>query len=422
MQDYMRMLRLFNRDARLFLVTTALFGFTIFGGIYPVLLNLYLLRLNYGPEFIGLLNSSGSLAVAIFCLPAGSLGGRFGSRQVMIAGSILMALGNGLLPLTEAAPHDWQSGWLLGMNILACLGLALYVTNIGPFLMGVSGAEERNHIFSVQGALGPLAAFAGSLCGGFLPALFGLLLKVPLDRPDPYRYPLILAAVALIPSVFLLLATRNTTATRVIPGADAAAAGRAPIALITMLTVVIMFQVASEGVARTYFNVYLDAGLHIPTDQIGLLAALGQLLAAPAALLTPMLMNRWGGRRTYMVAALGMVLSLLPLVLIPHWIAAGAGFVGIMMVAATARTAISVYGMVIVTPGWRALTAGATSMAVGLSWAVMSLIGGYAIESLGYRNVFAIGALITLAGALVFGFYFRVPRGEEARSALAGSP
>jgi hypothetical protein len=32
----------------------ALLGLTVFGGIYPVLFNLHLLRLGNGPEFVGL--------------------------------------------------------------------------------------------------------------------------------------------------------------------------------------------------------------------------------------------------------------------------------------------------------------------------------------------------------------------------------
>ena len=411
--EYLRMLRLFNRDARLYLVTAALFGFTVFGGVYPVLLNLYLLRLGYGPEFIGLLNASGALAVAIFCLPAGAFGGRWGSRRVMIAGSVLLAVGNGLLPLAEAVHGDWQSAWLLGMNVVGAMGLAFYVTNTGPFLMSVSGPQERNHVFSVQSALGPLAAFAGSLIGGFLPGVFAALLHSSLSEPAPYRYPLLLAAAMLVPSALLMAATHENRATPV--KASVTATDAAPYALIILLTLAILLQVAGEGVVRTFFNVYLDAGLGVPTAQIGILAALGQLLAVPAALLTPVLLARWGNARTYFAAAVGMSASLLPLALIPHWGAAGLGFMGVMMVAAIARTAVSVLGMVIVAPAWRAVTAGATSMAVGLSWSIMSLGGGFVITTMGYPSLFIIGALLTMAGGVLFWAYFRVPRGEYAR-------
>jgi hypothetical protein len=72
---YAQKLRLFNRDVRLYMVTWILAGFC-FVGIYMVLFNLYLLRLGYDPEFIGLVNAAGSLAFAILSLPAGALGGR----------------------------------------------------------------------------------------------------------------------------------------------------------------------------------------------------------------------------------------------------------------------------------------------------------------------------------------------------------
>lgn len=84
MTSYLNTLRLFSREARLYLVTAGLIGFTIFGGIYTTLLNLYLLRLGYGPEFIGLVNAVGLFGLAIFSLPAGMLGDRWGVRRMMI--------------------------------------------------------------------------------------------------------------------------------------------------------------------------------------------------------------------------------------------------------------------------------------------------------------------------------------------------
>ena len=200
LHTYIQSVRLFNRDVRLFLVVATLFGFAIFGGIYPILLNLYLLRLGYGPEFIGLLNASGSLCIAIFCLPAGALGSRWGSRQVMIAGLLLLVAGNGLLPLAEFAPAGSRSPWLLATNLLGALGVALYIVNTSPYLMAVTGDAERNHAFSVQAALGTLAAFFGSLAGGFLPELIATVTHTSLSQPAPYRYPLLFAAAMLLPA------------------------------------------------------------------------------------------------------------------------------------------------------------------------------------------------------------------------------
>ena len=94
---YLAKLRLFNRDVRLYLVTAVLRGLA-WDGIRVVLLNLYLLRLGYGPEFIGIVNGLGALAFSLFCLPAGLLDRRWGSRRLLIAGLSMSALGLVLLP------------------------------------------------------------------------------------------------------------------------------------------------------------------------------------------------------------------------------------------------------------------------------------------------------------------------------------
>src|SRR3712207_5264374 len=142
---YLGALRLFSRDVRLFLVTSLLIGFCVFGGIYAVLLNLYLLRLGYGPPFVGLVNAAGLLAVAAFSLPAGAIGGWWGNRHMMIAGLVLVVVGDGLLPLAEFVPLPVRDGWLLAAYMLANAGFTLYIVNANPFLMGVTGPTERNH-------------------------------------------------------------------------------------------------------------------------------------------------------------------------------------------------------------------------------------------------------------------------------------
>ena len=57
---YLQRVRLFSHDARLFLISSALVRLTVYGGIYAVLLNPYLLRLGSGPQFIGLVNEERS--------------------------------------------------------------------------------------------------------------------------------------------------------------------------------------------------------------------------------------------------------------------------------------------------------------------------------------------------------------------------
>lgn len=61
---------------------------------------------------------------------------------------------------------------------------------------------------------------------------------------------------------------------------------------------IILLRTSTEGAGKTFFNVYLDVALQVPTVTIGTVMAFGQLLAIPGALLMPLLAQRWGRERT----------------------------------------------------------------------------------------------------------------------------
>ena len=139
-----------RRDVRLFFVATFVIGLTLMDGIYPVLFNLYLLRLGYGPEYIGVANAMGMLGYALFSLPAGIVARWMGIRQAMIGSLALATLTNLVLPLGEFLPTSlWlsmpaQDFWILAMRLLSTLGMALYYVTSVPFLIGATAPENRN--------------------------------------------------------------------------------------------------------------------------------------------------------------------------------------------------------------------------------------------------------------------------------------
>ncbi len=405
---YLHVLRDFNRNVRLYLVTTMLIGLTVDGGVYTVLFNLYLLRLGYGPEFVGLVNGSGMLVFALCCLPAGTLSGRWGNRRMMILGLTLLTIGCGLLPFAELRTGNWQAGWLFTTWCFAFVGFAMYFVNTAPFVMTVTHQSERNHVFSVQAAVWSLAGFAGSLIGGFLPGLFAVHLGVSLDQAAPYRYSLLVASLLLIPSVLAIVGTHEGHTQ---PAKEREAKGEAsPLRLIAFLTLVRLLVVTGVGTLFTFFNVYMDAGLQISTVQIGVLSAVGRLLSIPTALIVPLLTVRWGSGRTAAWASLGTAFSMLPLAFIPHWGAAGLGYIGTIALTSIRYPAFLVYTMERVSPGWRGTMSGAGEMASGLSFSAMALGGGYIIAAFGYRSFFLTGASLTVVGTLSFLIHLRLQR------------
>jgi predicted MFS family arabinose efflux permease len=133
-----------------------------------------------------------------------------------------------------------------------------------------------------------------------------------------------------------------------------------------------------------------------------MLTAVGKLAAGAAALSLPLLVRLWGTAHTVIVGSVGVALCLLPLAFVPHWIAAGGSFIGLMALYTIASLSFTIYSQEAVAPNWRATMSGATNMAAELSRAAMSVGGGYAISALGYRAFFLIGASLTTTGVLIF--------------------
>jgi MFS family permease len=415
--NYVHTLRLFSRDMRLFLISAAVVGLA-WDGVRTVLFNLYLLRLGYGSQSIGLVNAVGSLGFALLCPLAGMMGTRWGSRRMIVAGMSLLTVGFSLLPLTDALMGAWRTGWLLSTTVLAHLGLAIYLVNSLPFTMAATSPEERNHAFSVHIALIPLAGFIGSLLGGTLPGVLSTLLGIPLEAATPYRYPLWLASLLLIPGVLALLRTRSVAEPQVQPAMTNAPQAwghyRPPYGLIVAITLVIALRFGGRGIVITFFNVYLDAGLNVSTGIIGALTAIGQLLAVPAALVAPLLVARWGNARTILWGAMGMALCVLPLALVPRWTMAGLGFAASNVLFSTTAGPFRVFSQELVAPRWQVTMASAYMMGAGLSISASSLVGGYVIANLGYRALFFIAIGMMAIAAFLFWFWFRMPRGELA--------
>jgi MFS family permease len=300
LSEYRQALRLFSRNARSYVIFNLFVGL-YYNGLFLVLLNLFLLRLGYGLDRIGLINALGWASVLVCSVPAGMCGTRWGTRQALVAGSILYTLGVGLCPLAMFAPLHLRTAWLLATNVLAGAGGALFLVNGNPFLMDATSPRERNHAFSLVMALGPFAAFAGGLIGGLLPGLWATALRVTLDEPAPYGYSLLAGTALLLPGIAVLLGTHDlraqakpaaglATASAAAPEVSLHSGGQAaPYGLIGVMMLVGLLRVAGESAARTFFNVHLDASLGASTALIGVLGAVAQLGSGVAPLAAPLL-------------------------------------------------------------------------------------------------------------------------------------
>ena len=417
--SYVEAVRGFSRNARLFLLTLGL-ATLIIDGVYAVVFNLFLLRLGYDAAFVGTINSAGLLTFALASLPAGEIGKRWGSRRGMLVGLLIVFVAGSALPFAGLILPASQTGWLLTCYVILFLGYSLFFVNGVPFLMGATTTAQRNHAFSAQTAIFSLAAFTGGLLGGLLPPLFARILGVDAAAAAPYRVPLMVAALLLLPGIWAAMrTTQNRPPVR--PRSRVKLLQRLTtldqpyLRLLLAVSVVRVLQVAGMASVNTFFNVYMDQSLAVPTAQIGGIAATARLISVPAALAVATLVTRWGQRRLVIGAGVGTFVALLPLALMPQWTAAATGFIGVTIFAAIRYPTFLVYSMEMVTEEQRPTMSGLSEMTAGVAFSGMALLGGYVITHFGYTAHFLIGAASVALGTLIFAIYFRRPRGELAR-------
>tara|TARA_Y100000588_G_scaffold336881_3_gene378001 strand:+ start:2665 stop:3945 length:1281 start_codon:yes stop_codon:yes gene_type:complete len=407
-----------SRDVRLYMLASAIVGFTIFGGIETVILNLYLLRLGYGSRFIGWVNATGALTNTLIALPLGLLGLRVSRRRMMMTGMLTMATGMGALPFAEYLPGHLTRVWLLVTRGIGYLGMGVFQIGGTPFLIGATRPGERNQAYAFHTAIGPLAGLAGGLVGGLLPSFFAGLAGVGLSDTGPYRQTLWTTALFLIPGFFLVRATTETH-----PAQQLRTERRnssVPLIIFVLIFLSGFLQLAGERVARTYFNVYMDMGFQTSPSFIGSFWSMGHCLSVATALLSPYLCKRWGIVNVSILGAFGMVTSLLLMTWLTHPYAVGLAFVSLIGFAAIRRPAYTVHHQELISPAWRPTMAGTTSFSAGSSEFTMALLGGYTIASVGFAPLFQTGALLTAVGAALFWLYFRTPRGERGEAVDGG--
>ncbi len=412
--DLTRMLNRFGvgkipRNIRLFLVNVLAFAAAV-EGIPAVLFNLYLLRLGYGTEFIGTLNSIGLLVFALVSLPAGAVQ-RYTSRQMLQFGQalcLLGLLGTGLALYAGAG----QVPLLFAARIVTMTGMSAYFVHQIPYAMEITRPAWHSRALSVTMAVFSLATFGGSWVGGLLPGLFGGWLQLAVADPRPYQLPILLAALLIVPAMLVVHWIPYEA-----PEADGAGEGssgltltsgwRAIAGLTLLILVVRALQASGIGIVQTFANVYFDEALRVPTGQIGLATGLGRLLGVPVALTIPWLVGRYGNFKLVHLS-LGLVVAfMLPLAFIPAWPVAASAFVAINSMGTLRYLSFIAFTIALVSDKQRSLMSGIGEMAIGAGFATSSFLGGYLIAWYGYRELFLYGAGLTALGAVLFWLLFR---------------
>ncbi len=282
----------FPRSIKFFYLSDAFFGFAM--AIFSTLFNLHLLQIGYTASHIGTLNLVGSLVMAVFALPIGLAGDRWGRRWLYVAGSMLFGIPFMIMPFLKGFTA------LLIVNAVYNVGNTLMMVNESPLLAGEVGPERRASVFSFMFINFFIWNTLGVQLAGFL------VDWLPAGDLSKYQWPLVVAGVSGIVAglVRMLLPFR--------PQARASAGLRIRPSRVALLLGLVSVLAGGAGMLTQGFtNVTLSARFDLHAEAISTIMFMGGVMGWFGSLFVPYLSGRVGDRKGY-----AMVLGLQGFILI----------------------------------------------------------------------------------------------------------
>jgi len=407
---YLAAIRGFDRNVPLFLTVTAFRGLVI--ATLGTVLNLYLYSLGYDTRFIGIINGVNALAVLLVSVPLGYLADRFGRRPVLLVGGIAYPLS--LLGLSFSTS---TSAIMICNFLFGGFASAYWVAGV-PLLFASAREHERVQVFSMNSfllwGLGPLGAFIS----GQVVELTARLFSVSASSSGALRagmlFMVALAALGAVPYVFLHDPPREAvTGERPPPRGQMARL----FAQLLIPDVVLAFGVGS---ILTFSQLYFHLRFHLDPGPVGLVMALGGVIAGAGTLSTPLVARRWGNLKTTVRF---------------QWTAVP--FMAVLAVATQLLIAVPVFWLVLTLRGmidpvytafvqervpgaYRARLTGLYSVTYSIGYSLGPAASGQLQKMGGFTPAFLMGTTCYLAGAVLLYAFFGRRAPSQAMTLAAG--
>lgn len=288
---YLDKVRLFKKDARLWIAISAMDSFAY--GVSNVVFNLYIVSLpSFEESFLGFFLSVSMFATALVAIPAGMLTDRRSRKGIIIVASLISLL-MVLIQYTMIEPII-----LILSQIL--LGLADGFTQVawGPYVTDLSTSEERAHLFGFSGGISLLAILAGNLCGGYLPGFFFDFLGSSTTQIWAYRYTLWFSFIPLaIAFVILLSMSKDSVVEFKLEISFRHVTNWGFIGKYTSSVSAIGL---GAGMIVLFFNLFFKNEFQAGDELIGLIFGINTIILAVGNFSAPALADRFGKVRTIM--------------------------------------------------------------------------------------------------------------------------
>ena len=407
---YLSNIRHFSHNARSYIAY--FFLLSIHLGIYSVIFNLYILRLGFREDLLGLMLSITFISTGLAALPVATICDRLGRKNTLLVGIAITTVS--LLLLYTITSLDW----LLVISALYGIGTAFYTVAGSPFLMENSSHEERMYLFSMNSALSQVAYIIGCLAGGMAPTALRMIGVDPLG-PDIYRYTLFLSLAVIALSAIPVL-SMNEPMRKPKPHKRFTVLGSAiRSAKVQKLIVINGLVGIGAGMIVPFFNVYFHNWISATTDQIGFIYSTGELVMAFGLILIPLAVTRFGKIKTIAFTELASIPFLIILALTTNIYVAAFAYIMRMTLMNMANPAINNFNMELVSDDQRATVSSLTSMSWYLCQALSAYLSGIMMAGSNYMLPFMVTCVTYICSAsLYYIFFYRIEQ-ESLTTPLA---
>lgn len=418
---YARSFTGFERDARIFLLTTLVTGAAI--SLYWIDFNLFLEAIGLTPSTIGLLASVASLAGVAAALPASAIADRIGRRNALLIGGSLLALAFTGFTLTSSVAAL--------VPLVACYGAGAQALNVValPFLAEHSTSENRNELFAAQFASTNITNIAAAIAGGAVASRLAGILGLGSSGVGPYRAVLgIMTVLALAGLLLTLRIADDRPAGRRAEGSRPR--GRSLLSrfavehrgLMARLLLPGFLTSLGAGQIIPFLNVFIRGRFHLDLASLNAVFAVTSLGTVLAIMLQPALARRFG--------KVGSVV-LVQTVSIPFFLVLGFSpvlwtVIGAMAVRNSLMNAgnpiFNAFAMEQLSPAERATFSAAASLLWSLGWAIAAPFYSLLQATLGFDGGYTVDfavviGLYSVATWLYWRWFRRSEREPEARIA-----
>lgn len=417
----------FNRDARLFLVTTFVAGAAL--SLYWIDFNLYLASLGMPTSTIGVVSTIASVAGALVAFPVSALSDRLGRRAIMAGGVVVATVALIGLLLTEALPLivAFAALWSVGQQSLQVVQ--------APFMTEHSEPEHRNELFAIQFAIQNVTNVAAAILGGFGAAAIAGWIGLDRDGPGTYRVILVIMAILLTASLaFIALMSddrpRALTGRRMEgtgepaafppdPRRSAARFGLVVVDRGRFARLVVPGLLISIGAGQVipFLNVFIQRKFGLDLTSLNGVFAFTSLGTVAAILAQPRLARRFGQITSVVIVQAASIPFLVVLGFSPVlWMVILAMAVRNSLMNA-GNPIFSAFAMEQVTPRERATVAAAMSVLWQIGWVVGGLWYALLQATLGFEAGYAVNfatiiTLYSIATALYWVWFRQTDRGR----------